>query len=65
MDSHNIIKKLEQKYQNIGASLKDLEGYIVNLDPELPVPFEEAMLDYEKLLNARKQLENANQDKLS
>ncbi len=57
MSPQETIKQLEYKYQKIGASFEDLENYVVNLEPELSVPLDEAMADYKRWLDARRELE--------
>lgn len=57
MSPHDTIRELEYKYEKIGASFEDLENYVVNLEPELSVPLEEAMADYKRWLDAKKEIE--------
>ena len=57
MSPHDTIKELEYKYEKIGASFEDLENYVVNLEPELSIPLEEAMVDYKRWLDAKKEIE--------
>jgi len=57
MSPQETIRQLEQKYDKIGASFEDLENYVVNLEPELPVPLDEAMVDYKRWMDARNELE--------
>ncbi len=58
MSPQDIIKDFEEKYGKLGASYKDLESYVLNLEPELPIPYEEAMIDYRKWTDALNELEN-------
>ncbi len=60
MSPHDTIRELEYKYEKIGASFEDLENYVVNLEPELSVPLDEAMVDYKRWLDAKRELEEAN-----
>ncbi len=57
MSPQDTIRELEYKYGKIGASFEDLENYVVNLEPELSVPLEEAMVDYKRWLDAKKEVE--------
>ena len=57
MSPHDTIRELEYKYEKMGASFEDLENYVVNLEPELSVPLEEAMADYKRWLDAKKEIE--------
>ncbi len=41
-------KRIEEKYRKKGVSLEDLRGYVINLEPDLNIPLEEAMSDYKK-----------------
>ncbi len=59
MSPQDIIKDFEEKYSKIGASYEDLENYVLNLEPELPIPYEEAMIDYRKWTDALNELENS------
>ena len=57
MNPRNTIKDFEEKYNKIGASYEDLENYVLNLEPELPISYEEAMIDYKKWTDALNELE--------
>ncbi len=57
MSPHETIRELEYKYGKIGASFEDLENYVVNLEPELSIPLDEAMVDYKRWLDAKKEIE--------
>ncbi len=57
MSPQDIINQLEYKYREIGAGFRDLESYVVNLEPELPVPLDEAMVDYKRWVDALNELE--------
>ncbi len=58
MSPNDIIKDFEEKYGKMGASYEDLERYVLYLEPELPIPYEEAMMDYKKWMDALNELEN-------
>ncbi len=62
MSPHDTIRQLEYKYQKIGASFEDLENYVINLEPELSVPLEEAMVDYKRWIDARREIEELTMD---
>ncbi len=59
MSPNDIIKDFEEKYGKMGASYEDLERYVLYLEPELPVPYEEAMMDYKKWMDALNEIENS------
>ncbi len=57
MEPQDIIKSFEEKYIKSGINYEDLENYVLNLEPELPIPYEEAMIDYKKWTDALNELE--------
>ena len=65
MSPNDIIKDFKEKYGKMGASYEDLEGYVLYLEPELPVPYEEAMMDYKRWTDARNELESTEKEEES
>ncbi len=45
MDPKKIVKELMGKYSEYGLTYEDLLKRVVNLEDDLPIPYEEAMND--------------------